>query len=55
MFALGLLTWVYGRDVQKVKDQIANGVWIVIHTGWSKFYEGAPPKNPFLSWAAILR
>ena len=35
-------------DIDKVKDQIVGGVWIVIHTGWSKFYEGAPPKNPFL-------
>lgn len=35
-------------DIDKVKDQITNGVWIVINTGWSKFFEGAPPKNPFL-------
>lgn len=35
-------------DLEKVKDQIGNGVWIVIHTGWSKFFTGAPPKNPFM-------
>ena len=35
-------------DLEKVKDQIGNGSWIVIHTGWSQFFEGAPPKNPFM-------
>ena len=35
-------------DLEKVKDQIGNGVWLVINTGWSKFYTGTPPKNPFL-------
>jgi kynurenine formamidase len=35
-------------DIQKLEPQIKNGVWIVVNTGWSKFYVGAPPKNPFM-------
>lgn len=30
-------------DINGVADQLANGVWVVVHTGWSQFYWQSGP------------
>jgi kynurenine formamidase len=39
---------VSADDIAKVEGQIAAGSWLVIRTGWDKFFFGRPPENPFL-------
>jgi kynurenine formamidase len=38
-------------DINAVADQLANGVWVVIHTGWSKFYWESGPElaGPYIN------
>lgn len=35
-------------DIEKVEGQIVAGAWIVVRSGWDKFFFGAPPQNPFM-------
>ena len=35
-------------DIEKVEGQIVAGSWIVVRSGWDKFFFGTPPQNPFM-------
>ena len=35
-------------DIEKVEGQIVAGAWIVVRSGWDKFFFGTPPQNPFM-------
>lgn len=35
-------------DIDAVADQITDRSWIVVRTGWDKFFVGTPPKDPFM-------
>lgn len=35
-------------DIEAVADRLRDGVWLVLNLGWSRFYEGAPPDDPFM-------
>ncbi len=39
---------VTAADIAKVERQIVAGSWLVIRTGWDKFFFGRPPENPFM-------
>lgn len=47
-FGNGTQATVTPADIDAVAGQLANGSWLVIHTGWDKFYVGTPPENPFM-------
>ncbi len=42
---------VTADDIAAVESQIKNGVWLVLNTGWSKFYFGGPDfaKDPYIN------
>lgn len=39
---------VTAADIAKVEGQIVAGAWIVVRSGWDKFFFGTPPQNPFM-------
>ena len=42
---------VTADDIAAVEKQIRNGVWLVLHTGWSQFYFSGPDfaKDPYIN------
>jgi kynurenine formamidase len=42
---------VTAADIAEVEKQLANGVWLVLNTGWSKFYFEGPDfeKDPYIN------
>ena len=42
---------VTADDIDRISDKLANGVWLVLHQGWSKFYfQGADfAKDPYIN------
>ena len=47
-FGKGTGATVLPSDIQNVAEQIVDRAWIVVHSGWDKFFIGNPPKNAFM-------
>ncbi|MEC7489481.1 MAG: cyclase family protein [Pseudomonadota bacterium] len=39
---------VLASDIENVAAKIVDRAWIVVHSGWDKFFVGKGPKNPFM-------
>lgn len=35
-------------DLTAIADQIVDDAWVVVRTGWDKFFVGTPPADPFM-------
>ena len=39
---------VMPADIEKIADRIVDRAWIVVHSGWDRFFVGDPPQDPFM-------